>query len=74
MQYTLSDASAQLKKLMEQARSGETIVITDEDGLHAVQLIPVAEPKRPRKAGTARGQINLRDDFDAPLDEFAEYQ
>lgn len=27
----------------------------------------------PRHAGSAKGMINMTDDFDAPLDEFKEY-
>ena len=33
---------------------------------------PVVAPVR-RQAGSAKGQIKLAADFDAPLDEFAEY-
>ena len=31
------------------------------------------EPRPPRKAGSAKGLVWMRDDFDAPLDDFAEY-
>jgi hypothetical protein len=27
----------------------------------------------PRKAGSAKGMVKMSDDFDAPLDDFAEY-
>lgn len=33
----------------------------------------VYTPPRPRKAGSAHGLIKMADDFDAPLDDFAQY-
>lgn len=44
-----------------------------------VEIIVIASPTVPaqgpvqRRAGSAKGTIELSDDFDAPLDEFAEY-
>ena len=32
-----------------------------------------AEALLPRRAGSAKGQVTIADDFDAPLDEFKEY-
>lgn len=32
-----------------------------------------AKPKKQRKAGLAKGLINMSDDFDEPLDDFKEY-
>jgi hypothetical protein len=43
----------------------------------AVEIIVLEEPelssKKGPKAGTARGKVQMSADFDAPLDEFAEY-
>jgi antitoxin (DNA-binding transcriptional repressor) of toxin-antitoxin stability system len=39
-----------------------------------VELLPVPQTDRPRpKFGSARGRIQIAPDFDAPLDDFAEY-
>jgi len=70
--YSLHEAQDQLKRLIDDARHGKTILILDEDD-QAVQLVPVASPTRPRKAGSARGQITMAPDFDAPLTDFDEY-
>ena len=32
-----------------------------------------AKPRQRRKAGSAKGEIFMADDFDAPLEDFAEY-
>jgi len=31
-------------------------------------------PSEPRQPGSARGQISIADDFDAPLNDFDQYQ
>ncbi|PIZ26007.1 MAG: prevent-host-death protein, partial [Chloroflexi bacterium CG_4_10_14_0_8_um_filter_57_5] len=38
-----------------------------------VQLVPLKQMLRSRKAGSAKGMIQMADDFDAPLGDFAEY-
>lgn len=59
---TLDEARIQLVDLIEAAISGETVVIT-KDG-QQVQLVPVAEPVRRPKFGSARGLIQMSDNFD----------
>jgi antitoxin (DNA-binding transcriptional repressor) of toxin-antitoxin stability system len=70
--YSLQDAQDHLKKLLDDAQQGLTVVIVDEKN-RAVQLVPIAAAPKPRKAGSARGQITMADNFDAPLSDFDEY-
>ena len=70
-QISAEDAQAHLPELIEAALHGETVLIASDGAV--VQLIPVAQPKGARKAGSARGQIVMSDGFDAPLEDFAEY-
>jgi antitoxin (DNA-binding transcriptional repressor) of toxin-antitoxin stability system len=69
--YSLQEAQTQLQKLIEDAQHGRTVLILDKHE-RAVQLVPVT-PAKPRKAGSARGQIKVAADCDAPLSEFDEY-
>ena len=71
-QYSLRDAQDHLKKLVDDAQHGKTVLILDENA-RAVQLVPVKTTTKPRKAGSARGQIKMASDFDAPLSDFSEY-
>lgn len=71
-QYSLQDAQHHLKKLIDDAQHGKTIVILDEND-QAVQLIPVRKGTKPRKAGSARGQVKIASDFDEPLSDFEAY-
>jgi antitoxin (DNA-binding transcriptional repressor) of toxin-antitoxin stability system len=70
--YSIRDAQEHLQELVKDAQSGKTIIILDDQN-EAVQLIPVSATKQPRKAGSARGQIRMSDDFDAPLSDFDDY-
>ena len=71
---TAAAAAARLPDLLERAQSGESIVLVLDD--HAVQLVPIALPKAARplpRFGSAAGQIHMAPDFDAPLEDFADY-
>ena len=71
-QYSLQDAQDHLKKLVDDAQHGKTVLILDEND-RAVQLVPVELTTKQRKAGSARGQLKMDSDFDAPLADFGEY-
>jgi prevent-host-death family protein len=72
-QVTLQEAVGQLAVLIDEARSGGEVVIT-EDSKPSVKLVPVLEGKPRPKFGNAKDVlIFMADDFDAPLDEFQEY-
>jgi antitoxin (DNA-binding transcriptional repressor) of toxin-antitoxin stability system len=73
-QVDVSQAKRDLDHLLERASKGEEIVITR--GGH-----PLARPTALRSAsapterrfGSVDGEIWMSDDFDEPLDDFAEY-
>ena len=71
--YTVENAQNSLNQLLSDAHRGKTVVIAAENGW-AVTLIPTPiGAKRLRKAGSARGQVWMADDFDDPLEDFADY-
>ncbi len=78
LHMTPDEAKRHLDELIEAAMRGEQVVITHDDQ-RAVQLVPVsalvatAPSKRNRRSGTARGQVVISNDFDAPLPDFADY-
>ncbi len=60
------EAKTHLSKLLAEVDRGEEIVIA-RAGKPVARLVPV-EPRRvPRRPGSAKGQIWIADDFDAPL-------
>lgn len=58
--------------LIDAALRGEPVFI-ERDDKTLIQLIPLKQMLHPRKAGSAKGTVIMSDDFDAPLDDFAEY-
>ena len=70
--YSIPEAQTRLQKLIADARQGKMVLILDEDD-QAVQLVPVTITPKPRKAGSARGLVQMAEDFDAPLADFDEY-
>jgi prevent-host-death family protein len=75
MTVTLEDAQAHLADLIAKAAPGEEIVIT-QDEKQVARLIPEKKPtplKKPRVAGSAKGQLVILQDDDEHLKDFAEY-
>jgi len=70
---SLDEAKTRLQDLVDAALRGEAVSIVVDDE-QSVEIVPVVRRcRRPRKAGSARGQIWMADDFDAPLEDFKEY-
>lgn len=70
---TLKEAAAQLEQLFESALKGETVVIVGDDQQQQIELVVKEREIEKRQFGSAKGLIWMADDFDAPLDDFAEY-
>lgn len=69
MQVNIYEAKTRLSELVEQARQGETIIIA-KAGTPMARLVPLqGEPKRRIRYGLMKGEIEIADDFDAPLPE-----
>lgn len=73
----LQEAQNHLLELIEQAVDGDEIVITRQ-GIPVARLVAASSVSRlntgKRPFGSAKGLITIKDDFDAPLEDFAEYQ
>lgn len=71
-QVNLKQASAILADLIEEAASGEEVVITGSDGT-SFKIVPLSGVGASPKFGSARGLVKMSDDFDEPLADFEEY-
>lgn len=71
-QINLEEAETQLASLIEQAASGEEVIITRSDGA-SFKIVPLDDRVAVPKFGSARGRIKISDDFDEPLEGFEEY-
>lgn len=83
MQLDFSELTPQAQALLNNLQPGEEIIITTEDK-PAFKLVPLnghvngetsEQPvkRKPRQAGTAKGEAWMSPDFNEPLEEFAEY-
>lgn len=60
------EAKTNFSKLLRRVALGEEIVITRNRQVVA-RLVPPVDTPRVREFGSARGQVVVHDDFDAPL-------
>jgi len=68
-QVNVHEAKTHLSRLIQEALAGEEVVIA-RGNVPVVRLEPVARGGK-RRIGLAKGSIGMREDFDAPLDDFS---
>jgi antitoxin (DNA-binding transcriptional repressor) of toxin-antitoxin stability system len=69
----LGDTRTKLVDLVDQAsQTGEEVVLTRE-GEAVAKIVPLVRARKVRRFGSARGQLTVPDDFDAPLDDLRDY-
>ncbi len=72
-QFTMHEAKTHFSRLIRLMEAGEEVVIARGDRPVA-KLCPYREEKAERHLGSAAGKITIAPDFDAPLEEFRDYQ
>ena len=71
-QFNIADAKAHFSELVRKALMGEEVVIA-RDNKPLLKLVPVGASTR-RQPGSAKGEVlYVAEDFDAPLNDFADY-
>ena len=71
--FTLEEAKQNLDKVLEHADEGGTVILIGDDD-KAYELVATIIPKKgPRKAGSAKDQITITDEFYEPLPDFKPY-
>lgn len=65
---SLEEAKVRLPELVQEVAAGSEVIILSEN-VPVAKIVPVTRPGY----GSLRGQIQMADDFDAPLDAFADY-
>lgn len=73
IQVTIHEAKTHLSRLIQRALAGEDVVIARGDQpLVRLTVVPEAQPQR-RLGGAAGVILHMDEDFDTPLEDFAEY-
>jgi prevent-host-death family protein len=71
-QFNIAEAKARFSELVPKAVLGEEVIVA-KDNKPMVKIVPLRPASR--QPGTAKGQIlHIAPDFDAPLEDFADYQ
>ena len=70
-QYNVAEAKARLPSLVRETLTGAEVVIA-KDNTPLVKLVPLSGGRR--IAGSAKGQVTMGRDFDAPLADFDDYR
>jgi prevent-host-death family protein len=69
---TIGEAKTNFSKLVRRAEAGEEIVV--RRGAEPVaRIMPLKKHGGVTGRGSMKGEIRIGEDFDAPLEEFAEY-
>lgn len=72
----IDEAESRLAELLEASLRGESVFITlsSDEGERLIQLKAIESVRRRPVFGSARGLFTMSEDFDAPLEDFADYQ
>ncbi|MBI3371380.1 MAG: type II toxin-antitoxin system Phd/YefM family antitoxin [Betaproteobacteria bacterium] len=70
----IHEAKTNLSRLVEEVAAGKEIIIA-KAGKPMARLVPLAAAPKARRLGMFKGELNVPDDFDAPLaeDELASF-
>lgn len=68
VQVNVHEAKTHFSRLLDRVSGGEEVVIA-RAGEPVARLVPVEKKGKARVPGSARGEIEISDDFDAPLPE-----
>lgn len=62
----IHEAKTNLSRLVEEVAAGQEIIIA-KAGKPMARLVPLGAAPKKRRLGLFKGQLNVPDDFDAPL-------
>ncbi len=71
-QFNIADAKARFSELVDRALAGDEVIVA-RDNKPLLKLVPLGTTSR-RQPGSAKGQIRMARDFDAPLPDFDDYR
>ncbi len=71
-QIELKEAGNKLAELIRLVGIGEEVIITKDDG-STYKIVPFLKKKLYPKFGSAKGMVEMSDDFDDPIEGFEDY-
>ena len=71
--YNMYEAKTKLSQLVSEALSGKQVILMNR-GQPVAMVVPIPKPRTPRKLGFLKGKLKLMKGWDAPLEDFKDYQ
>ena len=71
--FSIQEAARRLAELVEQVLAGQEVIIAAED-VPVVRLAALDHDRSARVIGSGKGLVEISDDFDAPIEDFAPYE
>ena len=71
--FNIATAKAHFSELVQKTLLGEEVIIA-KDNKPLIKLVSLQPLKRKRRLGLAKGKVKIAEDFNAPLDDFKDYQ
>jgi prevent-host-death family protein len=68
----VAEATVRFAELLRRVQAGEEVVVTEENAPIA-RIVPAGATTHKARFGAARGLLQVREDFDEPLEDFASY-
>jgi len=72
-QVAIEEAGVQLAELVREAQNGEEVILTQNNAPVARLTMVEADKPRPQFGSAKEVIVWMADDFNAPLEDFAEY-
>lgn len=72
-QVAIEEAGSQLAELVREAQNGEEVILTQNNAPVARLTLVEGDKPRPQFGSAKEAIVWMADDFDAPLEDFAEY-
>jgi prevent-host-death family protein len=72
-QLTIQEAATKLPELVQEVLAGEEVVLT-QNAKPVAKLVAVTTIQPKRVFGDLQGMVTMTEDFDAPLEDLADYQ
>ena len=71
--YNMYQAKTKLSQLVNEALAGKQVILMNR-GEPVAMVVPIPKSRRPRKLGFLKGKVKLLRGWDAPIEDFKDYQ
>jgi prevent-host-death family protein len=71
--YNMYEAKTKLSQIVSEALQGKEVILMNR-GEPVAMVVPIPKVRRRRKLGFLKGKLKLQRGWDAPIEDFKDYQ